>query len=1420
MTKNEKALKDDEEYLEGEFDAGREALTAEEVSEKYTVAELKYILKENGLKVSGKKQELVERVLPILNNDSSETSGEDVADDSKATEKAKTFKVKKVVSAETEDYGSEDDESLLFPVNDEMLSSVLSIYGINYEDLPIKDKIFMKDNINLNIQGFTQNGIIMSDSTMSIVAASDSSNIDLKMNIPEVSYSDFESTIFTFKDLDLSILPSSSPQTLEFSAIMDSLEIITETNYVNLKGLNLFFKSFADERGVRLDIDIKSFIYPDLDATIKFEDLDFNLSIGLDGQSLDVSVNLPKLNLLNKNYRVDLSDLNLNILLPDTEVSSLDLSILMSDFHYTNFDDVVIDMDNVDVSLEPISDLNNINVIIRMDGMDAIGLNSFDELFPMMNITSVTFKNPTDDSESLIKLTALMSLLDIFKNMDLISIGNLLSSGFDLDTYTRNMSDKYKRSSYGDVIDISGAEASDSDDSGFDLGAVFANCDYSGLSAIELDLTGLLDSLDIDLAEFGIDVSDYDLSSISLSDLIDTLSSSDFVKSAIAAVSKLFSLDFDGFDMSSLVVSFDVDNFDPSGLLDSLNLSGLDISGIMDMFSNLDLGSVFKNCDYSCLGAIKLDLTGLLDSLGIDLAEFGIDVSGYDLSAISLADVVGIVSNLDFDMSTILSMLKLFGLNLDDIDLSGLIASFDVENFDISSLLASLNLSDLDIAGIMDMLTNSDLDLADVFENCDYSCLGAIVLDLTGLLDSLGIDLADLGIDLSDYDLSAISLADVIGILGNLEFDMSTISALLKLFGLDLDELNISDLVASFDAENFDLASLLDSLDLSNLDLSLIGDMFANSKIDFAGVFENCDYSNLDGLVLNLSGLIDSFGIDLADLGIDVSDYDLSAISLPDVIDILNNSDFDISKFDLSSIEFDGIKLSDLIASLDVENFDLAGFLDSLNLSDLDIAGIMDMFTNSDLDLAGVFENCDYSCLGAIVLDLSGLIDSLGIDLADLGIDVSDYDLSAISLSDIIGILGNLDLDMSTVSALLKLFGLDLDDLDLSGLISSFDAENFDISTLLESLNLSDLDISAILGMFTNLDLASIFENCDYSCLGAIVLDLSGLVDSLGIDLAEFGIDVSDYDLSAIGLSDVIGILNNADFDMETIIAMLKLFGLDLDGIDLSGLIASFDSDNFDLSALLASLNLSDLDISGITDMFGNMDVDFADIFENCDYSCLNAIVLDLSGLVDSLGIDLAEFGIDVSDYDLSAIGLSDVIDILTNSDFINTAIAVISKAFSLDFDNFDMSGLIANFDSENFDMSGILNGLDLSSLGISGISDNFDMNGFDLTEVLNGLVSMFIDKTFPDASHNELICESDSFNLESLNKLFDMSFINGQLKVCIDDELVFEGDTTDDLTQEIFEIIEECLGEHEITVEFTDSEGKSDNYAEKIVVE
>lgn len=89
-------------YIKGDLnissDSDEETLTEEEISKKYTVAELKEILKEKGLKVSGKKQELVERVLPVLNGDNTQkgldkfTQKSDKSiDDYELTDKAKEY---------------------------------------------------------------------------------------------------------------------------------------------------------------------------------------------------------------------------------------------------------------------------------------------------------------------------------------------------------------------------------------------------------------------------------------------------------------------------------------------------------------------------------------------------------------------------------------------------------------------------------------------------------------------------------------------------------------------------------------------------------------------------------------------------------------------------------------------------------------------------------------------------------------------------------------------------------------------------------------------------------------------------------------------------------------------------------------------------------------------------------------------------------------------------------------------------------------------------------------------------------------------------------------------------------------------------------------------------------------------------------
>ena len=784
----------------------------------------------------------------------------------------------------------------------------------------------------------------------------------------------------------------------------------------------------------------------------------------------------------------------------------------------------------------------------------------------------------------------------------------------------------------------------------------------------------------------------------------------------------------------------------------------------------------------------------------------GIDLSDYDLSTIKISELMDILNNFDFDMSSVGAMLKLIGLELDDLDLSGLINSFDVDAFDMSSLLAGLDLSIEDILGILEMLDNSELDLEGIFENFDYSCLDAIELNLAGLIDSAGIDLVELGIDVSDYDLSSIRISEIMGILDNSDYDMTDFAAMfmgenkpitiekgvtdttkkyyhvdcnvadvdfnettgkweyqgleLKYYnkdkhegklskkevkehnekcqgsGLELDDLDLSGLINSFDVDKFDMSGLLAGLDLSGEDISAILDIFNNSELDLEGIFENFDYSCLDAIELNLAGLVDSAGIDLTDLGIDVSDYDLSTIRISEIMGILDDSDFDMSSvglmFKLSGLELDDLDLSGLINNFDVDAFDMAGLLAGLDLSGEDISGIFDMLDNSELDFEAMFENFDYSSLDAIELNLAGLIDSVGIDLADMGIDLSDYDLSAIKISNIMDILDNSDFDMSNISEMFKLSGLELDDLDLSGLINSFDADEMDWSALLGSLDLSGENISGILGMLGNsgLDFEVMFKNFDYSILDVIELNLAGLIDSVGIDLAVLGIDVSDYDLSTIRISEIMGILDDSDFDMASIFAMFKLSGLELDDLDLAGLINSFDFEDIDWSALLGGLNLSIEEFSTIADLFNNLNLDFEAIFENFDYSCLDAIVLNLAGLIDSTGIDLAGLGFDVSDYDLSAISMSDLMGIINNSDLNMAIIPSMLKLFNMDLNNLDMSGLINSFDSDELDISALLTSLNIEGLDISGILDMLDRNGFDVTVFLNLLLSSFMEKS------------------------------------------------------------------------------------------
>ena len=206
-------------------------------------------------------------------------------------------------------------------------------------------------------------------------------------------------------------------------------------------------------------------------------------------------------------------------------------------------------------------------------------------------------------------------------------------------------------------------------------------------------------------------------------------------------------------------------------------------------------------------------------------------------------------------------------------------------------------------------------------------------------------------------------------------------------------------------------------------------------------------------------------------------------------------------------IDLDELDFSSLVANFDLESFDLSSLMNSLELSGVDIPGLLEMLNSLDLDFEGMFENIDFSCLSAIELNLTGLIATLGVDLSELGIDFSDYNPAAITMSDLIDIFRSSDIDMSAMASNFDLSEFDFENIDFDGLVANFDTENFDVSSLVSSIDLSDVDVSGMVEMFNNPEfgLAGVFENLDLSCLSAIELNLTGLIASTGVDLSELG---------------------------------------------------------------------------------------------------------------------------------------------------------------------------------------------------------------------------------------------------------------------------------------------------------------------------
>ena len=84
---------------------------------------------------------------------------------------------------------------------------------------------------------------------------------------------------------------------------------------------------------------------------------------------------------------------------------------------------------------------------------------------------------------------------------------------------------------------------------------------------------------------------------------------------------------------------------------------------------------------------------------------------------------------------------------------------------------------------------------------------------------------------------------------------------------------------------------------------------------------------------------------------------------------------------------------------------------------------------------------------------------------------------------------------------------------------------------------------------------------------------------------------------------------------------------------------------------------------------------------------------------------------------------------------------------------------------------------------------------------------------------NDSVVYQGNYIILDTLNKIFNQRFVNGQLLVYIDGELVFNDSVNDDVRLIILKIIDKYLGIHELKVIFTDENNNTQNFTEYITI-
>ncbi len=847
-------------------------------------------------------------------------------------------------------------------------------------------------------------------------------------------------------------------------------------------------------------------------------------------------------------------------------------------------------------------------------------------------------------------------------------------------------------------IDLSGVDLTGLDLSGLDLSGI----DFTGLSldgvnlrgVSGLDLSGVL-SLN---GAFLVDIAGLDLTGFSgyLDDLTD-----------------LSAFNFNGLDLSG----FDFSGLDLTGVnfgaanLDFVNFSGLDLSGIN--FNGLSLRGV----DLS--GVIGLDLSGVIDLVGIDL-------SGIDLSALP---------------TDIFAGLDLRGANLAGLDLTG----FDLSGVNLSNaLLQGVNFSGVDLSGVLFQganLTGADLSAAIDLAEAYYDALSAG-------FDFLGVGATDLGLS------AAIGVGTPFSLSGGLDIANKTLE-----FGVVVDLDGGFEQGFTFDAASLGLGA--------GYGMTGSGTLQAVTSLDIDLAF-GVEVNSTPTAYLVFNELAASADISVSGLDLGASVGGVTASVVDGYVRMSAGVDVDIE--DVTTPSDGRLYVSDFAGAVVSSN--LSGTLDAVLPLDMSLAGI----TFSDYVVPTVLVESDdiFSGLPGFTVDV-GLGETLKVQILDALLKIDNAVESALNGAD--DVLGtDIPLVGVTVGELLglddiaALNGLGLHDAakgyidahiqpTLSGLLdalngfmsentsSDFDFSNWDASGLNFAGNVgANLDFRGF--DFSGANLAGVdFTGANLSGIDFTGADLSGAIldganlrgailsgaNLLGASLKNaFAVDVDFTGLDLDGV-DLAGMLHNDAIvallaDAREFIAGVNLSGLDLTGLDLSGLdLTGISFDGLDMSGVnfggvtgldltgvthligsyLIGVNIGVFDLSSYTNVFG----DIADLNINLsgfDLSGFDFTGLDLSGLdFSGANLDFVNFnGLDLNGIDFSGLSLRGV-DL---SGALNLDLSGVSGLFGV-----DLSGITFDGSIPTVDLHDLLKGLDLRGANLSGL----DLTGFDLSGAL-----------------------------------------------------------------------------------------------------